>query len=345
MQNLNSRRLPAEWETDCAIMLAWPHAATDWVYMLDDVQRCYIELAHAIADSHPLLIVAPDVSEPERALTGINRRRMLLFETPTNDTWVRDYGPVTVEDASGYTVVDFAFNGWGLKFAADRDNMVTSAMYRARLLGPRYDNRLGFVLEGGSIESDGRGTLLTTSRCLLSPNRNGDMTRMEIEQYLAGALGADRILWLDHGYLAGDDTDSHVDTLARLAPDDTIVYVKCDNPDDEHHAGLEAMECQLKSFTTRDGKPYNLVALPMPDAIYDSDGARLPATYANYLVTPDSLFMPSYNQPANDDKARRILQAMFPGRHIVQVDCRALIRQHGSLHCATMQIPKTILPL
>ena len=234
-------------------------------------------------------------------------------------------------------ICDFKFNGWGLKFPADKDNLITRAMCNTGLLRGRYSNELSFVLEGGSIESDGNGVILTTSECLLSPNRNGDLSRDEIEQRLRCWLGAEKVLWLDHGALEGDDTDSHI--LARLAPNDTILYV-CTTPDDPQFGELEAMREQLQQFTTPDGRPFNLIGLPLPEAIYDpeDDGQRLPATYANYLVTGNAVIMPTYGQPKPDFLASQILRIAYPEHEIVTVDCRALIRQHGSLHCATMQI-------
>ena len=164
-----------------------------------------------------------------------------------------------------------------------------------------------------------------------------------MELRLAEDFGVDRVLWLDHGALAGDDTDSHIDTLARLCPHDTILYVRCDDTADEHHAELQAMEQQLQTFQTREGKPYRLLALPLPDAIYDEDGERLPATYANYLVMNTAVLYPTYNQPEKDHAAKAIIQKAFPTHEIVGIDCTALIVQHGSLHCATMQFPKGVV--
>ena len=351
------RRMPAEWEHNGAVLIAWPHAGTDWSYMLDEVTACYIDIARAITDGGNLLVVAaPDIAVPKRCLAGIDNARVIYCQVATNDTWARDFGPITVVDgfsssaqlhgSGGQTrLVDFCFNAWGLKFAANHDNLITSKLAAAHLFAAPVENRLGFVLEGGSIESDGAGTILTTSECLLSPNRNGDLSRGQIEDYLREALGADRFLWLDHGYLAGDDTDSHIDTLARFAPGDTIIYVKCDNRADEHYRELAAMEEQLRGFRTRNGNPYNLVALPLPDPIYDENGDRLPATYANFLITDTQVLLPVYGQKANDLLAEQILRVVFHDREIVPVDCRALIRQHGSLHCVTMQLQKSILPL
>lgn len=313
----NNRRLPAEWES-CftSVMIARPHAATDWAPMLDEVTSCYDSLVAAIAEAGMEIIE-----------TGDN----------TNDTWTRDYGPITVEDGPDLRLFDFTFNGWGMKFAADKDNLVNSRLFAETV------NRRGFVLEGGSIESDGRGTLMTTSRCLLSPNRNAQLGRDDIEEYLKAEFGLKQVLWVDHGFLEGDDTDSHIDTLARLAPHDTILYCGAGNETGAQHDSLVAMARQLRSFMTSDGRPFNLIELPLPDPIFDDEGERLPATYANYLATPKAILMPTYGQPRNDRLAADTLRIVYGDRRIITVDCRALIRQHGSLHCATMQLPEVKL--
>lgn len=337
------RRFPAEWEKHAAVLLAWPHDETDWSYMLEDVCDCYVGIIEAITQNSRVVLLAPDASVPRRRLGHIDPERLVIVEIPTNDTWTRDYGPLTVVDEGRVKLCDFQFNGWGLKFAANNDNRVTRRLCDMGLLSAPRENRLDFVLEGGSVESDGKGTLLTTSHCLMAPNRNSTMSRIEIERYLKDCFGLNHILWLDNGALAGDDTDSHVDTLARLAPNDTIVYTGCSDPDDEHYNDLACMADQLRGFRTRDGQPYNLVELPLPDAIYDEDGQRLPATYANYLVDDKTVIVPSYGQPQKDVLASRMLQIPYPDHRIIMVDCRALIRQHGSLHCATMQLyPDTI---
>ena len=198
------------------------------------------------------------------------------------------------------------------------------------------------MLEGGSIESDGCGTLLVTSECLLSENRNSTLSKEQIESRLKHDFCVERVLWLDHGYLSGDDTDSHIDTLARLCPNDTITYVRCTDKDDEHFEELNKMEEQLKQFKTSDGNPYRLLALPMADEIV-FDGERLPATYANFLIINKAVLYPTYNQPDNDEKAKEVLQQAFPEYEIVSIDCTPLIKQHGSLHCCTMQFPKGVL--
>jgi len=338
-------RLPAEWEHAGAVMLSWPHAHTDWAPILDEVTDCFVNIAGAIADEAIVVIVAPDTSVPRKLMSGHPRQeRFLYLDCPTNDTWARDFGPITVRIDGKYVVNDFKFNGWGLKFAADKDNLITSAMVRSGLIQAPCINRLGFVLEGGSIESDGMGTLLTTSTCLMSPNRNGDMSRDGIESYLKSVFGLKKVIWLDHGVLAGDDTDGHIDTLARLAPGNTIIYTSTDDADDEHYDELRMMEDELKAMRTLDGMPYNLIALPLPDAIYD-DGDRLPATYANFLILDKSILMPAYDQPKKDLLASQILRVAFPDHDVKMIDCRPLIKQHGSLHCVTMQLPKEILSI
>lgn len=346
MNNRESRfRLPAEWETDSCILLAWPHPDTDWNYMLADTRACYVKLVEAITGTgRQVILIGPGLRKAPDELSHIAADRLFTVDVLTNDTWTRDYGPLTLIDADGSTAAaDFRFNGWGLKFAACHDNLVTPRLCSQGLITAPRLNLQSFVLEGGGIESDGRGTLLTTSHCQLSPNRNPQFTRDEIESRLCGFFGAERVLWLNHGFLAGDDTDSHIDTLARFAPHDTIIYVGCDDHDDEHYTDLQAMKQELAQMRTADGLPYNLIELPLPDPVFDEDdGTRLPATYANFLVTPDALFMPVYGQSMKDELARRILSIAFT-QPIYTVDCRALIRQHGSLHCATMQIPKSAL--
>ena len=346
MMSDRATRLPAEWEPHGAVMLSWPHKDTDWAPVLDEAIDCFVEIAKAIAREETLIVVAPDVEEPRRVLDCEKLPNRILYLTvPTNDTWARDFGPITVERDGNPVICDFKFNGWGLKFPADKDNLITRAMCNTGLLRGRYSNELSFVLEGGSIESDGQGTLMTTSQCLLSPNRNGAMSRDEIEEYLKSRFGLDRVLWLDSGALEGDDTDSHIDTLARLAPNDTILYVGTDDVTDSHYDELNKMKLQLQSFVTASGQPYNLIELPLPDAVYDEEGNRLPATYANFLIMNHSILMPVYRQPQKDELAAQIIKIAFPDHQVVKIDCSVLIKQHGSLHCVTMQVPETILPI
>jgi agmatine/peptidylarginine deiminase len=323
-------RLPAEWEPQEGVQLTWPHAATDWAPMLDEITATYEVMAREIAKRERLLIIAPASSSPSP---------LLPFHLPSNDTWARDHGFISLIDDQGHRrLLDFCFNGWGEKFTADLDNALNRRLYDAQALAGDYVSCLDFVLEGGAIESDGRGTVFTTSGCLLAPHRNQPLTKAQIEDRLKRELHAERILWIDHGNLIGDDTDGHIDTLVRICPDDTLLYMGCDNPDDEQYEELHLMEAELKTFRTIEGKPYRLLKLPMPRPII-FEGERLPATYANFLVINGAVLCPTYAQPDLDAEALRLIGEAFPEREIVGIDCRSIIKQHGSLHCCTMQYP------
>lgn len=337
-----NRSFAAEWDQQDGILIAWPHVGTDWDYMLDEVTACYVEIARAILadDDERLVIVAPDAQEVKDALgEGADWTRIDIVELPTNDTWVRDYGPITVFHDGNMRLADFTFNAWGMKFAADCDNLVTTRLNERGLFKMPLVNCRDLVLEGGSIETDGNGTVMTTTSCLTAPNRNDSLSRDQLEGILLERLGHVRMLWLEHGELTGDDTDGHIDTLARFAPGGVILYTGCDDPDDEQFTPLMQMEQDLKTFTDVDGNHYHLIKLPLPDACYD-EISRLPATYANFLITNHQVIVPLYGQPQKDVEACELIGQAFPGRKVVGVDCSALIRQHGSLHCATMQLPK-----
>ena len=337
----NNRSFATEWDNQDGILIAWPHAGTDWAYMLDEVTACYVEMARAILeDDERLVIVAPDADDVKASLgQDVDWQRISIIELPTNDTWVRDYGPIAVFKDGRTVLTDFTFNAWGMKFAADCDNLVTSRLQARGVFKAPLVNYRDLVLEGGSIETDGNGTVLTTTCCLTAPNRNDALSREQLEQELLDRLGCVKMLWLDHGALSGDDTDGHIDTLARFAPDGVILYCGCDNPEDEHYEPLMKMEEDLKQMTNAEGNPYHLIKLPLPDAMYD-EISRLPATYANFLVMNHQVLVPVYGQPENDVKACELIGQAFPGRKIKGIDCRPLICQHGSLHCATMQLPE-----
>ena len=325
-------RLPAEWESQWGVQLTWPHADTDWAPMLDEITVTYEDMAREIARREHLLIVTPEGAD-------LSSLTPLLIPLPSDDTWARDHGFISLIDDQGHRrLLDFRFNGWGEKFPASQDNALNRRLYDLGAIEGDYVDCLDFVLEGGSIESDGRGTIFTTTGCLLAPHRNQPLTKAEIEDRLKQALCAERILWIDHGNLTGDDTDGHIDTLVRICPDDTLLYVGCDDPADEQYAELKLMEEQLTTFRTLEGKPYRLLKLPMPRAIYDGKD-RLPATYANFLVVNGAVLCPTYAQPDLDAEALRLIGEAFPEREIVGIDCRSIIKQHGSLHCCTMQFP------
>jgi len=341
---MNNVIFPAEWHKQSGVQLTWPHIDTDWYDMLEEVENCFLQIAKEVTERETLLVVAPNIEAVRQKLSdfSVKMENVLLVEMHTNDTWARDHGGITVFVDGAPVVCDFQFNGWGLKFASNLDNMITSNLFEFGVFNAKYKNLLSFAFEGGSIESDGKGTLMTTSECLLSPNRNGGMSKEEIENFLKVHLGAQRVLWINNGYLAGDDTDSHVDTLARFCDECTIAYVKCDDRNDEHFEALQRMECDIKSFRMRNGEPYRLIELPMAECVLDEIDDRLPATYANFLIMNEVVLMPSYGS-AKDEVAKNQLQKAFPGREIISIDCRPLIRQHGSLHCVTMQYPEGVI--
>lgn len=340
---MNHIFFPPEWYPQSAIQLTWPHPDTDWDYMLEEVTTCYVNIAVEILKRQKLIVVCHNAETVKYELKEYKDlfRNLTLVELPTNDTWARDHSGISVINNGKKQVYDFTFNGWGLKFASNYDNQISRGLFKNGIFKSDVEliNKKDFALEGGALESDGKGTLLTTSECLLSANRNSFMSKDEIEKYLKEAFGLNKILWIDHGYLSGDDTDSHIDTLARYCDEHTIVYVKCEDKNDEHYEALAKMEEQLKTFTDYQGNPYKLISLPMAKAVYDEDNERLPATYANFLIMNDVVLLPFYNDQERDTEAKEKLEIAFPTREIIGIDCSSLIRQHGSLHCITMQYP------
>ncbi|MDR0546614.1 MAG: agmatine deiminase family protein [Dysgonamonadaceae bacterium] len=339
MNSTKSIHFPAEWQLQSAVMLTWPHAQTDWAPVLADVIPCFTAIAQAIVPREKLIIVCRSIDEVKRDLGDIDFSQIIFREIPSNDTWARDHGPISVVAGGKPCLLDFAFNGWGLKFPANHDNQITKRLFESGVFSPNVllKNMQFMVLEGGSIESDGDGTILTTAQCLLSANRNSCKSQSEIDEFLKFIFEAKQVLWLHNGYLAGDDTDSHIDTLARFCDPETIAYVQCADPNDEHYNALSAMESELKTFKTLSGKPYRLIPLPMATPVYDN-GERLPATYANFLIINEAVLMPVYDSPL-DEIAKSALQTVFPNREIIGINCLPLIKQHGSLHCVTMQLP------
>lgn len=340
--------LPAEWAEQSGVMLTWPHSQSDWGPMLDEVEPVFVEIAHQISLRETLLIICFDgahldhIQELLCQHTGVDVSRIRYHTTPSNDTWARDHAPITVCNKQQNKLLDFTFNGWGNKHPATLDNAINQSLNQHHIFASTPMETVPLVLEGGGIETDGEGTMLTTSRCLLSPERNPQLDRQQVEQALLQWFGTDRVLWLENGYLAGDDTDSHIDTLARFCPDDTIIYVACDDPDDEHYPELKAMEQELQAMTTRQGEPYRLLPLPWPSAKYNDEGDRLPASYANYLLVNGAVLAPTYDDPA-DQQALAVIQRGYPQHQVIGIPCLPLIHQFGSLHCVTMQFPAGVL--
>ena len=337
-------RFPAEWEPQAAILIAWPNADTDWAGRLDEVEETYIALVQAITRFQPVVIVVADddveaYADARLRSNRVDMSRVRFVSAPYDDTWLRDTGPITLRAGDGFRLLDFRFTGWGGKFDASDDDQLVERLHRQGQFRDSEREPVDFALEGGAIETDGAGTLLTTWQCL--HERHPDATRADLGAKLAGWLAQDRVLWLDHGYLEGDDTDAHIDTLARFAPGDAIVFQGCDDPADSHFAELQAMAAEIAALRTADGRPYRLFPLPWPQPIVD-DGRRLAASYANFLIINGAVLIPAYGDPA-DDAAAAVLAEAFPGREIVQVPCRPLIWQNGSLHCITMQLPAGVV--
>ncbi|MEA2118390.1 agmatine deiminase family protein [Halovibrio sp. HP20-50] len=341
-------RLLPEWHSQDGIQLTWPRHDGDWAPLLARIEATLERIVIATARYQRVLICVPDALTKERLAAtfdayGVPASKLQLIVAPTDDTWARDHGPISVVDENGQlAMLDYTFTGWGGKFPAERDNQLTQRLANAGVWDCPVTAR-DFVLEGGGIETDGEGTLLTTDACLLNPNRNPTLSREEVEAQLGEDFGVDRVLWLTNGHLEGDDTDSHIDTLARFCDPTTIAYVRCDDPNDPHYPALTAMEKELQAFRQRNGAPYRLIPLPWPQACFDpDDGHRLPATYANFLIINHAVLVPTYGDPA-DVAALQALALAFPERTLIPIECASVIRQHGSLHCLTMQLPQGTL--
>ena len=328
--------LPAEWEKQRAVLMAFPHKNSDWNNDLKSALTPFIRTAQAIAYTTPVYIICDDKEEVSSLFCS--SRNLSFIEIATNDTWIRDFGYISVIENDELKLLDFKFDAWGGKFEWALDNEVNKKLHSKGYMGVTPLESIDFVLEGGAIDSDGLGTILSTTGCLCNPNRNGGLSKDELEEKLQEYLGAKRVLWLDYGYLAGDDTDSHVDTLARFVSSDTIAYVECKDEADEHYVELKQMQKQLKTFKDSEGNAYNLLALPLPTAKYDSDNNRLPATYVNFLITNGALIYPIYS--VKEDKiAHETFKDFFKDKEIIPIECSRLIEEGGSLHCSTMQIP------
>jgi agmatine/peptidylarginine deiminase len=337
-------RFPAEWEPQSAVLIAWPHDQTDWAERLGEVEETYVALVAAITRFEPVLICVADddlqtYAEARLRSARVDLGRVRFIPAEYDDTWLRDSGPITLRVGDGFRLLDFRFTGWGGKFEASRDDRLVEALDN---LGTFFNSKrqpIDFALEGGAIETDGARTLLSTWHCL--SERHPDRSREEITARLCEWLEQDRVLWLDHGYLEGDDTDAHIDTLARFAGPDAIVFQACDDPADSHYAELQAMAADIAALRTADGQPYRQFPLPWARPIVD-EGRRLAASYANFLIINGAVLMPAYGDEA-DAQAQAVLAQAFPDREIVAIPCRPLIWQNGSLHCLTMQLPQGVV--
>jgi len=340
-------RLPAEWAPQSGVMLTWPHAHGDWSDALPAVERVFLDMAREITAHERLLISCYDAEhrtqvQADLSAADVNLSRTRLEIAASNDSWVRDHGPLTVIDRGRPRLLNFGFNGWGGKFDAGLDDRLTLRLHEQGVFPDTPLTPVPLVMEGGAVETDGRGTLLATRSAMLTETRNPGLSETALEELLEEWLGMERFLWLSHGHLEGDDTDGHIDTLARFCDARTIAYVRCDDTTDPHYPALQAMADELRAFRDASGAPYRLIPLPWPEPKYDGDGQRLPATYANFLIIDGAVLVPTYQDPA-DPAALEILQGCFPDRRVIGIDCLPLIEQHGSLHCVTMQLPSGVL--
>lgn len=326
-------RVPAEWEKQDSILMSFPHAQSDWDDDLQSAISVFVRMASSICFNQKLILICDDIQKTKDLFCYHDKISFVKLET--NDTWIRDYGPISIYENDEHKLIDFQFNAWGGKFEYKLDNAITKELHSKWHFGISKLIEEDFVLEGGSIESDGAGTILTTSECLLNPSRNPSLSKSQIEEKLKSILGAKRILWLDHGSLIGDDTDAHIDTLARFIDKETIVYVSRETNDKEHES-LSKMKSQLESFKTIDGKPYKLIPLPLPSAKY-KDGERLPATYANFLIANHVILLPIYNDTL-DKEMISLFKELFPSREIIPINALRLIEEGGSIHCSTMHV-------
>lgn len=338
--------LPPEWYPQSGIQLTWPHTHSHWRGLIASIEATFADLAHAISLYETVVISCFDNAHRDHVQQLLEKRgahmeSVRLYVVPSNDIWVRDHGPLTVLRNGSPLLLDFSFNGWGGKWPFQLDDALTGRLHELGAFDTISRETVELILEGGSIEVDGEGTLLTTSQCLLDPLRNPRFDRQSLETFLSAQFGLNRVLWLDHGHLMGDDTDGHIDTLARFCDAHTIVYVQCDQRDDPHYEPLQAMERQLREFTDYQGKPYSLVPLPLPAPQFKGS-ERLPATYANFLIINGAVLVPTYNDPLDQVALERI-ESCFPGRQVIGIHAVPIIQFYGSVHCVTMQLPRGVL--
>ncbi len=327
-------KLPAQWEKQDCIMMVFPHKNSDWADDLESAKSVFVKMASAICFKQKLILICDDIEAVKSLFCYTDK--ITFVKLASDDTWIRDFGVISVYEDGVRKLIDFQFNAWGGKFPFLLDNEITKKLHSMCYFGVSKLQCEDFVLEGGSIESDGCCTILTTSKCLLNPNRNPQLNKNQIEDKLKTTLGAKRILWLNHGELLGDDTDAHIDTLARFIDRHTIAYVSCDDKTDPQYDELLKMKMQLKTFLRGDGKPYRLIPLPLPSPKYKK-GKRLPATYANFLITNFAVLLPVY-EDVQDKKMITLFKELFPSREIIPINSIRLIEEGGSIHCSTMDV-------
>lgn len=333
-----------EWAPQSAILLIWPHPYSDWAHNLSAIEPVYTDIVYSVTQNQMVLLVCFDkdhYQHVEQLLlkTRINLQRIRFVIEKTNDTWCRDYGPLSLSNNKKIKLYDYQFNGWGQKFNAELDNQLTTKLYQNNIFTNFELVVMDLVLEGGSIDSNGQDILLTTSQCLLENTRNPDLNQQQITNILKKQLGVSKIIWIENSQLLGDDSDGHIDMLVRFCNENTIAYSCCSNKNDANYHTLRELETELKALFNRKNSHTELVPLPIPEPVFDDSGRQLPASYANFLIINNAVLLPLYNNK-NDSTAIKNLQQCFPGRKIIPVNCLPLIEQNGSLHCASMQLPQ-----
>lgn len=336
--------MPAEWEEQEAIWISWPHNVKHWPGNFRPIQPIFAELVKNIANDEYVYICVNDQKMEDTAkkvlttskITKEQFEKIRFFHIETDTSWSRDHGPIFVRDEKGHLIItDWIFNTWGGKYPPfDKDDVVPQKIAE-QLKFPLIEPRI--VLEGGAIEVNGKGSLLTTSQCLLNKNRNPQLSKEQIEKYLNKYIGATNILWLEEG-ITGDDTDGHIDDIARFANPNTIICAIEKNKNDDNYEILQKNYKVLKKMKDQNGKPFKIVTLPMPDPVYYKK-QRLPATYLNFLITNKSVIVPTYRS-RHDKTALDVLAKLFTNRKIVRIDCTDLIWGLGAIHCSTQQQPK-----
>ncbi|MBA3582371.1 MAG: agmatine deiminase family protein [Gammaproteobacteria bacterium] len=338
--------LPAEWHPQDGVLLIWPHPNSDWAPLLDRVEPVFEQMISAIAAEEIALVVAYDqehLNYLTKRLARLNLppNRLWLSIAPSNDTWARDSGPLTIFNAQATQLINYQFNGWGGKYPHQDDSLLVQrlaeqSIFKAPLLAQDR------ILEGGGIDSNGQGSLLTTTTCLLTATRGG-FKREDWEQTFQQTLGIQQTHWIENAWLEGDDTDGHIDNLARFTNSQQILYASCEDTADSHFASMQALETELKALRNIQDQAYECIPLPLPSRIGSSeDDRRLPASYANFLIINNAVLVPSFGDP-NDAVAMQRLQSAFPNRKMIPIDSRPLVEQNGGIHCLTMQLPRGTL--
>ncbi len=310
-----------EWNEQEYLMLSLPHEKSDWKPYLGEIVQAYKEFVRAASEFQKVLLIAPSKSD---FVPFENMANVEFFICDTNDTWIRDFGAIDILEDNRLKALDFTFNAWGNKFQSELDNEVNSKLFKEKF--KEKLTKIDFILEGGSIDFNGEGVMLTSSNCLLNENRNSHLDKSQIEAKLKEIFGLKQIIWLENGFIKGDDTDHHIDTLARFIDKNTIAYSVCEDEEDEHYIPLQKMKKELEATG------FNLIELPLPKPLY-YEGRRLGATYANFVFVNDALIMPFYKDE-NDEIIKQRLAKALPERKIVGVDARVFLRQNGSLHCS-----------